>query len=142
MSRKLVGAPLFVGRPNLGRSEDILASIETILDSRWLSNQGPFVEEFERRSRELLRRLGVEIVYAICQLEALNADGRRNDRTAACHRFEHFESRAAADAQGNHVNAGFMDIGPHIVHESGKAPRITVLGRALNQSLRRTPPDD
>jgi dTDP-4-amino-4,6-dideoxygalactose transaminase len=40
---------LHVGRPNIGDREALLRRINSILDSRWLTNGGPFVQEFERR---------------------------------------------------------------------------------------------
>lgn len=48
------GPPVFadklhVGRPNLGDRQAFLARAEQILDGRWFTNAGPFVEEFERR---------------------------------------------------------------------------------------------
>jgi dTDP-4-amino-4,6-dideoxygalactose transaminase len=41
--------PLHVGRPNLGDREAFLARIHDILDRRWFTNNGPDVQEFERR---------------------------------------------------------------------------------------------
>lgn len=46
--------PIHVGRPNLGDREDILASINGIFDRRWLTNNGPLVQELERRIAEFL----------------------------------------------------------------------------------------
>jgi dTDP-4-amino-4,6-dideoxygalactose transaminase len=48
------GAPLFrepihVGRPNIGNREALLRRLNSALDSRWLSNGGPLVNEFEKR---------------------------------------------------------------------------------------------
>jgi dTDP-4-amino-4,6-dideoxygalactose transaminase len=53
------GAPLFsepihVGRPNIGDRSQLLARINALLDRRWLSNKGPFVQEFELRVADLL----------------------------------------------------------------------------------------
>jgi dTDP-4-amino-4,6-dideoxygalactose transaminase len=41
--------PLHVGRPNIGSREAFLRYAEEIFDRRWLSNNGPLVQEFERR---------------------------------------------------------------------------------------------
>lgn len=41
--------PLHVGRPNLGDRQRFLERVEGILDRRWLSNDGPLVQEFEQR---------------------------------------------------------------------------------------------
>jgi len=43
---------LHVGRPNIGDREKLLARINKILDDRWLTNNGPFVQELERRIAE------------------------------------------------------------------------------------------
>jgi dTDP-4-amino-4,6-dideoxygalactose transaminase len=45
---------LYVGRPNIGNKEAFLEKMSTILDNRWLTNHGPFVQEFENRLRQLL----------------------------------------------------------------------------------------
>jgi dTDP-4-amino-4,6-dideoxygalactose transaminase len=39
--------PLHVGRPNIGNQERLHGRVQSILDTRWLSNEGPFVKEFE-----------------------------------------------------------------------------------------------
>lgn len=44
--------PLHVGRPNIGDREAFLKYTEEIFDRRWLSNEGPVVQEFERRVAE------------------------------------------------------------------------------------------
>lgn len=41
--------PLHVGRPNIGSRETFLRYAEEIFDRRWLSNNGPVVQEFEQR---------------------------------------------------------------------------------------------
>lgn len=45
--------PLHVGRPNVGDPEVFLARVRTILDSSWLTNDGPCVREFEERIAEV-----------------------------------------------------------------------------------------
>jgi dTDP-4-amino-4,6-dideoxygalactose transaminase len=45
--------PLHVGTPNLGDREAFLASARDIFDRRWLSNDGPYVNELERRIADL-----------------------------------------------------------------------------------------
>lgn len=45
---------LYVGRPNIGNRADILARFNDMLDRRWLSNDGPFVQEFEDKLAEYL----------------------------------------------------------------------------------------
>ncbi len=55
--------PLYVGTPNVGDREALLARINDMLDRRWLSNNGPLVQEFERKICELL---GVKHAVAMC----------------------------------------------------------------------------
>jgi dTDP-4-amino-4,6-dideoxygalactose transaminase len=48
------GTPVFseklhVGRPNIGDRDRLFERFNQILDTRWLSNMGPFEQEFERR---------------------------------------------------------------------------------------------
>ena len=64
----LGGAPAFaeklhVGRPNIGDRARLMARIEDMLDRRWLSNNGPFVQELERRIAEMV---GVRHCVAMC----------------------------------------------------------------------------
>jgi dTDP-4-amino-4,6-dideoxygalactose transaminase len=54
---------IHVGRPNVGEKEKILERISTIIDNRWFTNNGPFVQEFEDR---IQRFLGVKHCIAIC----------------------------------------------------------------------------
>ena len=46
------GDPLHVGRPNIGNRELFLQYTEQILDSRWLTNNGPVVRELEEKIAE------------------------------------------------------------------------------------------
>ena len=54
---------LHVGRPNIGNRQRLLERIKDILDSRWLTNNGPYVREFEHRLEE---HLGVKHCIAMC----------------------------------------------------------------------------
>ena len=54
---------LHVGRPNIGDRESLLRRINDILDRKWLSNNGPLVQEFEQRVAELI---GVRHCIAMC----------------------------------------------------------------------------
>ncbi len=54
---------LHVGRPNLGDRQRLLQRINDLLDRRWLTNNGPLVQEFEQRVAEFL---GVRNVVAMC----------------------------------------------------------------------------
>jgi len=44
---------LHVGRPNIGDRARFMERVNHILDARWLTNGGPYVQEFERRIAEL-----------------------------------------------------------------------------------------
>jgi dTDP-4-amino-4,6-dideoxygalactose transaminase len=54
---------LHVGRPNIGNREQLFHSFNQILDNRWLTNNGPFVQEFEAKAAQLL---GVKHCIAMC----------------------------------------------------------------------------
>lgn len=54
---------LFVGRPNIGSRDRLLARINDMLDRRYLSNNGTFVQEFEQR---IAAYLGVKHCIAVC----------------------------------------------------------------------------
>lgn len=54
---------LFVGCPNLGSRQKLFQRINDLLDRRQLSNNGPFVEEFERRVAEFVN---VRHAVAVC----------------------------------------------------------------------------
>ncbi|MBS0430869.1 MAG: DegT/DnrJ/EryC1/StrS family aminotransferase, partial [Proteobacteria bacterium] len=55
--------PLHVGRPNIGNRGLFLQKVGEILDNHWLTNNGPMVQEFERRIAEYL---GVRHCVAMC----------------------------------------------------------------------------
>lgn len=62
------GAPAFaeklpVGRPNIGDRARLLERLNDLLDRRWLSNDGPYVAEFERRIADTV---GVRHCIAMC----------------------------------------------------------------------------
>lgn len=65
----VLGAPplfrekLHVGRPNVVGRERFLERLEGVLDSKWLTNHGPLVREFEARIAEYL---GVKHCVAVC----------------------------------------------------------------------------
>jgi dTDP-4-amino-4,6-dideoxygalactose transaminase len=56
-------ATLVVGRPNIGDRRRFLDRVEDILDRRWLSNGGKYVQEFESR---IAKFLGVGHCIAVC----------------------------------------------------------------------------
>lgn len=55
--------PLHVGRPNIGDREAFMQRVGQILDNQWLTNNGPMVQEFERR---IAAHLGVKHCVAMC----------------------------------------------------------------------------
>jgi dTDP-4-amino-4,6-dideoxygalactose transaminase len=62
------GTPVFkeklhVGRPNIGNRDRFLTRVNDILDRRWLTNNGLYVQEFEQRIAELV---GVKHCIATC----------------------------------------------------------------------------
>lgn len=54
---------IHVGRPNIGDREAFFARVNEMFDRRWLSNNGPLVEEFEKRIADYL---GVDHCVAMC----------------------------------------------------------------------------
>jgi len=72
--------PLHVGRPNIGDRQGFIRRVNQILDSEWLTNNGPMVQEFEQRVAD---RLSVKHCVAMCNgtialeiaIRALGLDG-------------------------------------------------------------------
>jgi dTDP-4-amino-4,6-dideoxygalactose transaminase len=56
-------APLHVGRPNVGDRQALLRRITDLLDRKWLTNDGPLLQEFEQCICELI---GVNHCVAVC----------------------------------------------------------------------------
>jgi dTDP-4-amino-4,6-dideoxygalactose transaminase len=46
--------PLHVGRPNVGARETFIRYVDEMFDQQWLTNNGPLVQQFERRIAEYL----------------------------------------------------------------------------------------
>jgi dTDP-4-amino-4,6-dideoxygalactose transaminase len=55
--------PLHVGRPNIGEKEQLKKRFEEIVDRRWFTNDGPVVQQFERKIAEIT---GVKNCVSIC----------------------------------------------------------------------------
>ena len=55
--------PLHVGRPNIGNRERLFERINEILDRKWLSNNGRYVQELEQRIAE---KNGARHCIAVC----------------------------------------------------------------------------
>lgn len=54
---------LHVGRPNMGDRKRFYERIDSMLDRKWLSNNGPYVQEFEQRVADMI---GVKHCVAMC----------------------------------------------------------------------------
>lgn len=54
---------LHVGRPNIGNRDRLLERINDMLDRRWLTNHGPYVQDFER---QIAQMLDVRHCIAVC----------------------------------------------------------------------------
>lgn len=59
----LFNTPVHVGCPNLGNRAAFLRRIEDMLDRRWLTNNGRYVQELEQR---IARQVGVKHCIATC----------------------------------------------------------------------------
>jgi dTDP-4-amino-4,6-dideoxygalactose transaminase len=55
--------PLYVGRPNIGDRAALMRRIDDLLDRRWLTNNGPYVQELEAKVAALV---GVKHCIATC----------------------------------------------------------------------------
>lgn len=72
---------LYVGRPNIDGTDRLLERIRDLLGRKWLSNHGPYVQEFEKRVAQMV---GVKHCIAMCNatvaLEiAIRAAGLRGE---------------------------------------------------------------
>jgi dTDP-4-amino-4,6-dideoxygalactose transaminase len=62
------GKPIFsdkihVGRPNIINRQGFLDRVNSIFDNQWLTNNGPFVQEFEKKVKNLI---GARHCVAMC----------------------------------------------------------------------------
>lgn len=82
-------SPLHVGTPNIGNRAALMARIEDALDRRWLTNDGPFVKEFESRiATKLQVRNCVAVANATVGLElAIRALGMTGEVIAPSFTF-------------------------------------------------------
>jgi dTDP-4-amino-4,6-dideoxygalactose transaminase len=133
---------LHVGRPNIGNRERLLDRIHSLLDRGWLTNDGPYVREFEQRIADFV---GVKHCIATCNatiaLEiAIRAAGLSNEVI-----IPSFTFIATAHAlQWQEITPVFCDIDPQTHNIDPKrveeliTPRTTgiigvhVWGRACN----------
>jgi dTDP-4-amino-4,6-dideoxygalactose transaminase len=102
---------LHVGRPNIGNRDRLLARINDILDRRWLTNNGIYVQEFEQRIAQLI---GVKHCIATCNatiaLEiVIRAAGLKGEVIVPSFTFV-----ATAHAlQWQEITPIFCDVDPH-----------------------------
>jgi dTDP-4-amino-4,6-dideoxygalactose transaminase len=61
--KRAFDAPLHVGKPNVGDRQALLKRITDLLDRKWLTNDGPFLHEFEER---IARLIEVKHCIAVC----------------------------------------------------------------------------
>jgi dTDP-4-amino-4,6-dideoxygalactose transaminase len=103
--------PLHVGRPNIGDRERLFNRITDLLDRRWLTNNGPYVQEFERQIADLI---GVKHCIAMCNatigLEiAIRAAGLTGEVIVPSFTFV----ATAHSLQWQEITPVFCDIDPH-----------------------------
>lgn len=102
---------LYVGRPNIGDRERLLERINDMLDRRWLTNRGPYVQELEQRIADFL---GVKHCIAMCNatvaLEiAIRAAGLTGEVIVPSMTF----IATAHALQWQEITPVFCDVDPH-----------------------------
>ncbi|MBA3496243.1 MAG: aminotransferase class I/II-fold pyridoxal phosphate-dependent enzyme [Gemmatimonadales bacterium] len=102
---------LHVGRPNIGDRGRLLDRINDLLDRRWLTNNGPYLEEFEE---QLVKLTGVPHCVAMCNgtvaLEiAIRAAGLAQEVIVPS--FTFVATPHALQWQG--ITPVFCDVDPH-----------------------------
>ena len=101
---------LHVGRPNIGRRDRFLSLMNDVLERRWLTNNGPLVQEFEA---SLTRYLGVKHCIPMCNatvaLEiAIRASGLKGEVIVPSYTF----IATAHALQWQEITPVFCDIDP------------------------------
>ena len=101
---------LHVGRPNIGNSDRFLALVSGALERRWLTNNGPLVQEFEAK---LAPYLGVKHCIPMCNatvaLEiAIRASGLKGEVIVPSYTF----IATAHALQWQEITPVFCDIDP------------------------------
>lgn len=103
---------LHVGRPNIGDRERLLERINDILDRKWLTNDGPYVQEFERRVADFV---GVKHCIAMCNATVALEIAIRALEMKGEVIVPSFTFIATAHAlQWQEITPVFCDIDPHI----------------------------
>ena len=111
--------PLHVGRPNIGNRQRLLDRINDILDRRWFSNDGPYVQQFEKA---VVDYLGVQHCVVMCNgpiaLEiAIRALGLKGEVIVPSFTF----IATAHSLQWQEITPVFCDIDPRPHHLDPKA---------------------
>lgn len=106
-----IAEKLYVGRPNIGDRERLLERFNRVLDSKWLTNNGPFVQEFEQKIANMLE---VKHCIAMCNatvaLEiAIRAVGMKGEVIVPSFTF----IATAHALQWQEITPVFCDIDPH-----------------------------
>ncbi|MCM3903808.1 MAG: aminotransferase class I/II-fold pyridoxal phosphate-dependent enzyme [Pyrinomonadaceae bacterium] len=103
---------LHVGRPNIGDRERLLERINDILERKWLTNDGPYVQEFERRVAAFV---GVKHCIAMCNATVALEIAIRALEMKGEVIIPSFTFIATAHAlQWQEITPVFCDIDPHI----------------------------
>jgi dTDP-4-amino-4,6-dideoxygalactose transaminase len=118
---------LHVGRPNIGDREAFLRYVNDIFDRRWLSNDGPLLQEFEAR---IAAHLGVGHCVAMCNgtiaLEiAIRATGMQGEVIVPSYTF--VATAHALQWQG--ITPVFADVDPLTHNISPAAVRRMITPR-------------
>jgi dTDP-4-amino-4,6-dideoxygalactose transaminase len=103
-------SPLHVGRPNQGNRQRLIERINDMLDRNWLTNNGPFVQEFEKRVAEYV---GVKHCVAMCnatiaQEIAIRAAGLSGEVIVPAYTF----IATAHSLQWQEITPVFCDLDP------------------------------
>jgi dTDP-4-amino-4,6-dideoxygalactose transaminase len=123
--RPAFAEPLHVGRPNIGNRATLMRRINDLLDRRWLTNDGPFVREFEQN---IAASVGVRHCVCMCNatvaLEiAIRALGLRGEVIVPSFTF----IATAHALQWQEITPVFCDIEPrtHTIDPARAAALIT-----------------
>ena len=102
--------PLHVGRPAIGNTDRVLERIRESLERRWLTNDGPFVKEFEQRICESTgARHAIAVSNATVGLQlAIRALGMKG--SVMLPSFTFVATAQALDWQG--ITPVFCDVDP------------------------------
>jgi dTDP-4-amino-4,6-dideoxygalactose transaminase len=118
---------LHVGRPNLGNRRILLDRINDMLDRRWFSNNGPFVQEFESRIAEYV---GAKYCVATCNATAALELATRALELKGEVILPSYTFIATAHAlQWQEVTPVFADIDPHTYNIDPESVRRLITPR-------------